>query len=715
MPRANPTTPRPVVAAPRARRALARLLAMTLIAVVALFFPNVELAEAFESSFEHRTPPTVAAAPRTLPATAGLDDHALAAAAAGGRRQATENQAEHFEAIGVSFPALPSEPVLLRVRDAEGWGPWMEVGFEPDEAPDDDPAGGRPGVHSAPIWVGDADAYQLNLAGDAGGPEVHLGRERRTRSFVRVAPEPAGAVMSINPRSAWGARQPSRAPEYATDFRLGVVHHSVNANDYAAAAVPAMLRSIQSFHMDVNGWSDIGYNFAVDRFGRIWEAHSGGTDRMVIGGHARGFNTGSTGVVVLGEYGAVAPSTASVQAVASVLAWKFAIHGVDPAGTVPYTTTGSTRYAEGQTVVLNRIVGHRDVGQTGCPGSNLYDRLGQIRALTAQWFALEIPYLPTRLFTGNFDGNWGDDVILERQAPVYDPVWFSQGAAAMYKALSWAPGIYRPAVGDFDGDGRSDILWHGPGTTGDHLWFGNPAGFQGLSFDIPGSHQPFVGDFDGDGRDDVYLYGEGMSPDRLAYGTADRRWQWTEHPMTGTYEPFIGDFDGDGRDDVLLHDFGRGTHYILYGTASGAFAQVEFTAFGEYEPFVGDFDGDDRTDIFWHNPGPGGDHIWFMGQRGAIDHSIQTQVIGRYTHLVGDYDGNGEDDILWYAPGFATHTMWMNVGGSFSGRVVGVGAVYQPVVVDIDDLDAYADILWYSPAGSTIWRGGPTGFTGINT
>src|SRR3546814_19817823 len=75
-----------------------------------------------------------------------------------------------------------------------------------------------------------------------------------------------------------------------------------------------MLRSIQTYHMDVQGWNDIAYNFAVDRFGRTWEARAGGVTQTVIGGHAKGFTTYTTGVMGVGDITCTTPSQATAEA-----------------------------------------------------------------------------------------------------------------------------------------------------------------------------------------------------------------------------------------------------------------------------------------------------------------------------------------------------------------------------------------------------------------
>ncbi len=168
-------------------------------------------------------------------------------------------------------------------------------------------------------------------------------------------------------------------------MQLAVVHHTATSNNYSSAQVPAIIRSMQAYHMDQLGWSDIGYNFVVDRFGRIWEARSGSRNRAVIGAHAAGFNTGSVGVSVIGNYVGTSPSSPAVEGVSRVIGWRLASAGIAPTGSGTYTSLGSNTIPRGRTVTLPRVVGHRDVGATSCPGS-LYDRLGTIRSRSNAWF-----------------------------------------------------------------------------------------------------------------------------------------------------------------------------------------------------------------------------------------------------------------------------------------------------------------------------------------
>ena len=93
----------------------------------------------------------------------------------------------------------------------------------------------------------------------------------------------------------------SRAPSYGT-VKTGFIHHTVNANNYTAEQVPALLRGIYAYHTQSRGWRDIGYNFLVDRFGRIWEGRWGGVNRAVVGAHTLGYNEVSFAMSAIGNF-----------------------------------------------------------------------------------------------------------------------------------------------------------------------------------------------------------------------------------------------------------------------------------------------------------------------------------------------------------------------------------------------------------------------------
>ena len=117
------------------------------------------------------------------------------------------------------------------------------------------------------------------------------------------------------------------------EVHAGFVHHTVNANDYTPDEVPGILRSIYAYHTQSRGWSDIGYNFLVDKFGRIWEGRYGGVDRPVVGAHTLNYNENSFAMSAIGNYETAQPTAAMLQAYGVLFAWKLSLHGVDAAST----------------------------------------------------------------------------------------------------------------------------------------------------------------------------------------------------------------------------------------------------------------------------------------------------------------------------------------------------------------------------------------------
>jgi hypothetical protein len=235
-----------------------------------------------------------------------------------------------------------------------------------------------------------ATAAGATVAGALGGA-VRAPDASAAVAGLGVLPQtlPGGEGMPpIVPREAWarGRCPPRVAPELGA-VQMAFVHHTENPNGYRAGEVPGMLRAIYQFHRYGRGWNDIGYNFVIDRFGRIFEGRAGGVDEAIVGAHAGGYNYRSTGVAVLGEYGAVNIAPAAHLALAHLLAWKLSLHGIPVAGrvTVRVNPAGAvySRFPAGAHVSLPCIAGHRDADSTDCPGNALYGELAGLRLAAA--------------------------------------------------------------------------------------------------------------------------------------------------------------------------------------------------------------------------------------------------------------------------------------------------------------------------------------------
>jgi hypothetical protein len=317
-----------------------------------------------------------------------------------------------FTMVGFVWDQSGRAPAPARVAwgGPGGFGRPVPVEADPDEGPDPGSPDDAGVSGTAPVWTGEARcarfrlrlppseavwdvrAVFVNTSGTAYPPSL---LDRAGDLLARawgmatqpLGPEPAAATAAqpqIITRQQWGAAERLRrcGPDYAEDgVKMAYVHHTVNSNRYAASRADELIRGIYAYHVKGRKFCDIAYNFLIDRFGRIYEGRFGGIDQPVVGAHAAGFNTGSTGVAALGTFTSAKPPRAMVQAYKRLLAWRLDVAHVRPTGKAVMTSSGgaTTKIAKGRTVTIPAVSGHRQTGYTACPGTTLWKRLGPIR------------------------------------------------------------------------------------------------------------------------------------------------------------------------------------------------------------------------------------------------------------------------------------------------------------------------------------------------
>ncbi len=166
---------------------------------------------------------------------------------------------------------------------------------------------------------------------------------------------------------------PNPNPSFTNVTHL-IVHHSATSN--TASDWAAVVRSFWDFHVNTNGWADIGYNWLIDPNGVLYE----GRGNNVLGAHFCGTNGGTVGVCVIGTYTALMPTTAAQTQLRNLLAWKACDIGADPLSSAFHPNSGLT---------LQRISGHRDGCNTECPGTALYNALPALRQGVTNYIAEE--------------------------------------------------------------------------------------------------------------------------------------------------------------------------------------------------------------------------------------------------------------------------------------------------------------------------------------
>jgi hypothetical protein len=289
-----------------------------------------------------------------------------------------------FDLVGLHWKG--SGAVSFRTRSIVGrWSAWR------DAAPEDDGPDAR--THElrsrgwelgSPYWTGPSDRIQVRTFGRVTRIRAFYVRSRNRDRPLRAV-STAGSPLIFS-RASWGADERIRRgrPDYADAVRFTVVHHTAGSNSYSRARAASIVRGIQRYHVLANGWDDIGYNFLIDKYGQVFEGRYGGVDRNVVGAHAQGFNQGSAGVALMGNYNGTFATPAARAALARLLAWRLDVAHVDPLSTFSWRSSGNPRFPAGRTITLRTISGHRDTGYTTCPGSQLYGELPGIARAVAQ-------------------------------------------------------------------------------------------------------------------------------------------------------------------------------------------------------------------------------------------------------------------------------------------------------------------------------------------
>lgn len=292
--------------------------------------------------------------------------------------------------VGVDWGGRPGIDVEVRARAGGAWSEWFAFESETEHHPEEgtgEAARAAASTATEPVWLGRSEQLQFRVRGGQPRLTVHAvdvaGGDGLawTPAPARgpAAAEAAPAMPAIRSRASWGADESlvKFGPRYARDVRFSVIHHTAgNQPNIASGCSDAddIMRGTYAYHVNVRGFDDIAYNFGVDPCGGVWEGRAGGVTKPVIGAHAAGWNGGSTGVVLLGNYQSQHTLTgAMVQATKDLLAWKLDVHHVDPrTSTTEIAGGGQTnRYAEGTLVDIPVLSAHQITNGTSCPGSTV--------------------------------------------------------------------------------------------------------------------------------------------------------------------------------------------------------------------------------------------------------------------------------------------------------------------------------------------------------
>jgi hypothetical protein len=271
-----------------------------------------------------------------------------------------------------------------------------------------------------------------------------------------------------------------------------------------------------------------------------------------------------------------------------------------------------------------------------------------------------------------------------------------------------------PVRNDFNGDGKSDILWNNDyGTVA--LWQMNGSNVSGsltstpsidLSWKVAGT-----GDFNSDGKTDVLWRNTNgsialwqmdgssvLSSSLTSIPSIDNSWK-----VAGT-----GDYNGDGKADILWRNTnGSIAIWTMDGTTVKSSSKTSTSSLDPSWKVASnsDFNGDGKADILWRND-DGSIALWQMNGATITASTAVTRVTTDWKIAgTGDFNGDGKADILWRNDN-GTIALWqMNGSTLVAANQTSTSSLDSSWnVASIGDYngDSKADILWRNTAGATV-------------
>ncbi len=338
----------------------------------------------------------------------------------------------------------------------------------------------------------------------------------------------------------------------------------------------------------------------------------------------------------------------------------------------------------------------------GTSDDTLYGDDG-IDGLSSDWVLLS---------NGDFNGDGKSDMFWRNTVDQRTLVWLMNGTTIINSNYTYNvdPNWILEGVGDFNGDGKSDILWRNNITGNVVTWLMNGTGYLAAGavgflnvpafWDIRG-----IGDFNGDGKKDILWRNNNT-------GQID---VWLMDGLTlldsGTVGPAaiaapwnqiaIGDFNGDGKDDLLWRENNDRVDIWLMNGRTMQSATLFPGGIADWQVMgLTDLNGDRRQDIVWRQNGSGRVAVWLMN--GAMP--LATPLVGPATIdsswqivQLGDFNGDGKGDILWRQNGGGVTVWLMNGANVIADQGIDpavLPAAWQPIGAGDFDGDGRQDIFW---------------------
>ena len=285
---------------------------------------------------------------------------------------------------------------------------------------------------------------------------------------------------------------------------------------------------------------------------------------------------------------------------------------------------------------------------------------------------------PQSVAVGDFNGDGKPDMVVANSGDNTVGVLLGNGDGTFQAQVTYAVGSspYAVAVGDFNGDGYLDFAVANDGSNNVSILLGNGDGTfrAAVSYAVGlGAFSVAVADFNADGHLDLAVADSGIGKVSVLLGNGDGTFQTPLNYAVGSNPRAVavGDFNGDGKLDLAVANTNGNNVSILLGNGNGTFEPAVNYAAGTSPSSVavGDFNNDGRPDLAVANS-TSVDVL--IGNGDGTFQSAASFAAGTSPEGVaaGDFNGDGNQDLVVANSGSSNVSILLGTGsGSFQTAV----------------------------------------------